>query len=107
MNFIKNTYMYLTIITYIFFALAFFNISPYARKYYEDFSLYIKVFLALVLMWTFRPFHKKTTITDVEKRMIFWSAFLLISSESFEFIISRVKANIIDTENIIKNFIFF
>ena len=42
MNFIKNTYMYLTIMTYIFFALAFFNISPYARKYYEDFSLYIK-----------------------------------------------------------------
>ena len=44
MNFIKNTYMYLTIITYIFFALAFFNISPYARKYYEDFSLCEKEF---------------------------------------------------------------
>ncbi len=107
MNFIKNTYMYLTIITYIFFALAFFNISPYARKYYEDFSLYIKVFLALVLMWTFRPFHKKTTISDVEKRMIFWSAFLLISTESFEYIIGRLTSNIKDTGDKVKNIISF
>ena len=27
----------------------------------------ISKFSALVLMWTFRSFHKKTTITDVEK----------------------------------------
>jgi len=107
MNFIKNTYLYLTIFTYIFFALAFFNISPYARRYYEDFSLYIKFFMAIVLMWTFRPFHKKITISDVEKRMIFWSAFLLISTESFEYVIGRIKSNIKDTETKVKNIISF
>jgi len=97
----KNTYRTLTYSIYALYILIFLGLWGGAPQYLDDLNYYLKVFVGIVLTYTFNPFYK-IKFDKIHRDIAFTAGFLLITSTSLnsfkertEELIKRLKRKLI------------
>jgi hypothetical protein len=72
-------YNLVTIIIYILICISILGISKDATPILHEIEFYLKIYIALYLIWRFNAFRNNIKVTDLDKKLVFESAFILLS----------------------------
>jgi hypothetical protein len=69
---------FLTVICYILIAVRIFITSNEAGKLLITIEFYLKLYMSLYLIWRFNMYRKHINITDLDRQIIYGSAFFIL-----------------------------
>jgi len=96
MNLMERVFLILTYFSYLLYFFIYLNVWNKAPEYLNTISNLLQLYVALLLIYFFNPFTKKM-YGKFHKRLAFSSGVMLLTSVSFESLLSKI--------NEIKNFI--
>lgn len=78
--------------TYVLLIASFFGFSQSAPKYLADLDFYVKIYVALFLVWRFNPLRKSFEFTDLDRKIAFSAGvFVLTSSALSQYLLLKVQ----------------
>jgi hypothetical protein len=89
----ENIYNYLIYASYILIFLVITGFSVLAPKYLDKLYNFLKLYIAIILIFKFNPFIENNKISEFDKKLIFSSSLFLIYCSSF---FLRVKEYLLD-----------
>lgn len=98
MNNIKKIYKTLTYSIYIIYIMIFLGMWNSAPEYLDDLNYYLKIFVGIVLTYTFNPFYK-IPADKIHMDIAFSAGLLLLASTSLNALVIRLT----DTYNRVKD----
>ena len=79
------------VIYYIIFILSLIGVSIIAPTYLSSFTMVVKIYIAVLLIWRFNPLKKYYNCTKYDKGIIFSSAiFLLLTTTIGDFLLNII-----------------
>lgn len=69
---------FFTVICYILIAIGIFIKSEYASELLERIEFFLKLYMSIYLLWRFNPYRKNINITNLDKQIIYSSAFFIL-----------------------------
>ena len=88
----KSFYDYLTIISSILYIFVLFGVFTFAPDYLVYVTSFIKIYISVILLYKFNPFHKSIFITNNDKKIIFTSGiYLFLTTAIGEYLIGYKK----------------
>jgi hypothetical protein len=98
----NSIYFYLTTISAILYVAVLFGSFHFAPEYLIYITSIIKIYIALMLIYRFNPFTKKTSLSNDDKKMVFSSGIYLLLTTAIGDYLVAYKNNI---ENKFKNIV--
>lgn len=89
-EFTRKIYRTLTYSIYIIYVLLFLGIWNSAPEYLDDLNYYLKIFVSLVLLYTFNPLYN-IKFDKIHKDIAFSAGILLIASTSLKAFQNRIS----------------
>ena len=71
-------YNFISIICYILIIVSVFVNSEKAEYIFKEIEYYLKLYMALYLIWRFNPYRKQINITILDRQIIYGSAFFIL-----------------------------
>jgi len=90
-------YQIIICICYILFGISVLRLSEDAGLILHNIEYYVRIYGTLFLIWRFNPFRKIIIITELDKQLVFSTAFFLLS-------IILLNKILIDSKNQIKSY---
>ena len=72
-------YQIIICICYILFGISVLRLSKDSEKILHSIEYYVRIYGTLFLIWRFNPFRKIIIITELDKQLVFSTAFFLLS----------------------------
>ena len=69
---------FFTVISYILIAVGIFIKSEDSSEILEKIEFFLKLYMSIYLLWRFNPYRKQINITELDKRIIYSSAFFIL-----------------------------
>ena len=85
-----NIFTYLTYSWYLFFIITKINLWDKSKIYLNEITFFYRVFISIVLLILFNPY-RKINFTETHRKIVFSSAFFLITSDTLVELYHKIK----------------
>jgi hypothetical protein len=79
-SFHEKMFDFIINIAFVLLIMVIFGFSQYALKYLESLDYYIKIYIALYLIWRFNPLRSKYEFTSLDVKIAFNSGLFILAS---------------------------
>ena len=94
----ENIFLYATYTSYFLYAIALFGLSSIAPHYLDKLRNYLKIYVALILIYLYNPLtYKNRKFSDFDRRIVFTAGLFLLFTTTITSFVEKVIFN-----NIIK-----
>lgn len=90
----ENIFLYATYTSYLLYAIALFGLSSIAPHYLDNLRNYLKIYVALVLIYLYNPVtYKNKKFTDFDRRIVFSAGIFLLFTTTLTSFVERIIFN--------------